>query len=480
MRERHPLAGAALALLLAGCAATAPPAPGAGPLAPEALPALQPSRSASVQPTLAIERWWTVFGDPALDRLIDDALRHNHDLAIAAARLREARERLAETRGAQRPALDLQASSGRSRLGADSAAPGTPLTGARHAVSLVGRHELDLWGRLAAGSEAANQRLLAQQWARASVEWSLTAQLAEAHFTLRSVQRQIALSEALRTSRATTVALRRREFAAGSANEFDLRRAEAELAGTEATLASLQRQRAALEGTLALLGGRPLAEIVDQEIAREALDPSSSFSAVLPQGDAATRLLQRPDVRQAEAELAAARADIAAARGATLPSVVLSGSIGSDVRTLSDLFSGPGFVWSLALSATQSVFDGGRASARVQQADARAEAALASYRQVVLAAVLELREAYAGLDLTQQAQRAERERVAALDRARRMAQIGYASGALGYLDLLDAERNHFQAQLAEVDAQRDRLLGQVAVFKALGGGHSDIQRGEPG
>ncbi len=165
---------------------------------------------------------------------------------------------------------------------------------------------------------------------------------------------------------------------------------------------------------------------------------------------------------------------MAAARAATLPSLALSGSVGSDVRSLSSLFDGPGMVWSLALSATHHLFDGGQGRARVAQADARADAAQAAYRQAVLGAVLELREAYAALDLSQQALQAEQARTAALAQARRLAALGYASGAFGYLDLLDAERNHFQAQLDEVDACRDRLLGQVAAFKALGGGHRGL------
>ncbi|WP_127996253.1 efflux transporter outer membrane subunit [Piscinibacter defluvii] len=463
-----------LAAVLAGCA-TAPPAPTERRLVAAAeLPVLAPAAHARLEAGLAIERWWTLFGDPALDRLIEQALRDSHDLAAAAARVREAQARLDELRGARRPALDLQASHGRARQSAEGTPAGAPRVGGSHRVALVARHEIDLWGRLAAASDAAGAQLRAQQWARASVEWGLSAQLAEVHFGLRALQRQLEIAEAVRAGRATTLALRRREQAAGIANEFDLRRAEAELAGTEATLAALRRQRAALEATLALLAGRPLAQVVDREAPHEALDPGAPFQARLPQGDAAELLLRRPDLRQAEAQLAAAQADVDAARAATLPTLALSGSVGSDVRSLSNLFDGPGMVWSLALSATHHLFDGGQGRSRVAQADARADAALAGYRQAVLAAVLELREAYATLDLSQQALQAEQARTAALARSRRLAGLGYASGAFGYLDLLDAERHHFQAQLDEVDAYRDRLLGQVAAFKALGGGHRGL------
>lgn len=461
-----------VAASLAACASLPPATPERPRIAAAELPALAPSANATLEAGLAIERWWTLFGDAALDRLVEQALHDNHDLAGAAARVREARARLDELRGTQRPSLDLQAGSGRARQSGDGALPGLPLTSSSHTVSLVGRHEIDLWGRLASAGDAGRAQLLAQQWARAGIEWGLSAQLAEAHFRLRAVQRQLEIGEAVRSGRATTLALRRREQAAGIATEFDLRRAESELAGAEATLSTLQRQRAGLEATLALLAGRPLALIADRERAREPLDPAAPFQARLPQGDAAGLLLRRPDLRQAEAQLAAAQADVATARATTLPVLALTGSVGSDVRSLSNLFDGPGRVWSLALSATQHLFDGGQGRARVAQADARADAALAAYRQAVLGAVLELREAYAALELGQQALQARQARAAALARARQLAALGYASGAFGYLELLDAERNHFQAQLDEVDACRDRLLGQVAAFKALGGGHT--------
>jgi outer membrane protein TolC len=176
--------------------------------------------------------------------------------------VREARARLDQARGAQ-AAAPRPAGAERSRPPIRRRPPGQRLPdrlepfGSRSSP----RYEIDLWGRLASASDAARQRLLAEQWARASIAWSLTAQLAEAHFTLRAVQRQVEISEAVRASRAATLSLRRREQSAGIGNEFDLRRAEAELAATDATLVTLARQRVDLEATLALLAGRPLAEI---------------------------------------------------------------------------------------------------------------------------------------------------------------------------------------------------------------------------
>jgi len=482
-----------LATTLVGCAvAVREPAPGraAAEAAAEldrevfgvALPAAPREAAVTVVPALAIDRWWLHFDDPALNSLIEGALARNADLGIAAARLREARALLDEARSAQSPSLDLQASSGRARASADSLGGASGVsghTGSAHKVALAAQYEIDLWGRLAAGTDAARARLASQAWAHAAIEWSLSAQLAEVHFSLRTVQRQLEIAEAVRVGREQTVALRRTGHTAGVGSEFELRRAEAELAAAETTLAGLLRQRLALESALALLAGTPLAQLTTAPAATVALDPSATFEARLPQGDMATLLVRRPDLRQAEAQLTATRADVGAARAATLPALRLSGSVGSDVRELSNLFNGPGFAWALAASAAQSIFDGGRAGARVEQAQARADAALLAYRQRVATALTEVRETYAAFDTAERALAAERRRVAALGQALRLARLGHEAGALPQIEALDAERSHFQAQLAEVDAYRDRLLGQVAAFKALGGGHA-ADRKTPG
>lgn len=465
----RPVPLAVLCLALAGCSALAPATPRPRDALPPASALPQPAAGSGLRAddTLAIDRWWLHFDDAGLERLLDDAMLHNTDLAAAAARVRAARAQLDEREGARGPALQLEVDHQRARQ-ANGTRSGA--TGSRHAAQIAGRYELDLWGRLAAGSESAKQSLLAQQWAQAALQWSLSAQVADTWFALRGVERQRQISLAMRASREETLRLRRLEQSAGAGSEFDLRRAEAELASTDATLTDLQRQRQALQSALALLAGVPAESISALAISAPPLDTRADLRAVLPRGAAAELLQRRPDMRRAEAELAAAEANIHAARAATLPSLHLGGAAGSDARRLSQLFDGPGFVWSLALSATQILFDGGQARARVRGGEAQADELLARYRGAVAAAVVDLRDAYAALDFSEQAQQAERQRVAALQRARSLAQLGVRQGALSTLDLLDAERQLFQAQLAEVDAARDRLQSQVAAFKAVGGG----------
>ena len=464
----------AVALALGGCAGV----PNVLKLRPTSsmtsVPQIAPSASAAVKPGLSIDRWWTYFSDPNLDRLMDEALAHNEDLESAIARVREAQASLDIARAGQMPTLDLSVDTGksqRSTVGATPLPPNVDRRSASNTLSLNAGYELDLWGRLASTTAAARHQLLSTEWARSVVEWSLTARVAEAYFEMAAVDRQIAISQAVRASRATTLKLRQREHAAGAGNEFDLRRAEAEVTATDSSIASLSKQRVSLERVLTALLGRTPTEIASATLTVRALDESRPLEAILPQGAMADLLVRRPDVKQAEEQLAAANANIEVARAATLPSVRLSGVIGSDAKSVGNLFSGPATIWSITASASQSIFDGGRLRARVREEHARGEQTLATYRRSVSGAVLDVREAYATLDVAHQAFEAERDRVASLARARELAKLGFDNGALPYLELLDAERTWYQAQLNQVTAYRDRLTAQVAAFKALGGGY---------
>jgi multidrug efflux system outer membrane protein len=463
---------AVLVLALAGCTPLVQMKPDAS-LA--TIPEISASQSARVEQDLAIDRWWKHFGDASLGRLMDEALARNADLESALGRVREAQASLDAVRAAQMPTLDANARSSRDQRSNVSAMPIPPGVGRQtssHKLSFDAGYEADLWGRLSSSTKAARQQLLATEWARAAVEWGVTASVAETYFQLAAIDRQIAISEAMRAGRARNVELRNRENAAGVGTEFDLRRAEAELTSTQATLAGLQRQRSSLERTLALLTGRTPQQIASLPLERQALDEGRAFTPVLPQGAAAQLLVRRPDIRQAEAQLAAANASIEAARAATFPALRLSGSVGSDARSMSDLFTGPAAIWSVAASLSQPIFDGGRLKAQVRQEEARGQRALAEYRKAVTTAVADVRDAYLALELERQAWASQKARAAALERAMSLARLGYDEGALGFLDYLDAERNWYQAQLDQVSAYRDGLIGQVAAFKALGGGHT--------
>src|SRR5262245_32812837 len=166
---------------------------------------LAPSTSAAVRADLSIDRWWTLFGDPMLDRLVEEALARNADLEKAVARVREAQATLDEVRATQSPTLDLNYSSQRSKLSEVSVTPIPPggyRTLSRHRATLDAAYDLDLWGRLSSSTSAARSQLLATEWARAAVEWSLSGQVAQTYFELGAVDRQIKITREVRSVRA--------------------------------------------------------------------------------------------------------------------------------------------------------------------------------------------------------------------------------------------------------------------------------------
>ena len=250
----------------------------------------------------------------------------------------------------------------------------------------------------------------------------------------------------------------------------------ADLAATDSTIASLHRLRLALLMRRALLAGEGDADLVaapptgmDDSLARLA-------SAPLPRGALEHTLQRRPDVQEALASLAGRDAAWLATRRARWPQVFLSGDLGSDAARVSGLFSAGGMFWSLAQGLAFSLFDSGAADARTGQAQARQEAAQARYEHTMVRALLEVREAYAAMDVNRSVRDAQQRRVAALDKAVDMARTGYDAGALAQIDLLDAQRQRLIARMALVDSQRDLVVGQVAAFKALGAGHDGIGR----
>ncbi|MFO1253301.1 MAG: TolC family protein [Inhella sp.] len=441
----------ALAALL-GCAQVSGPSP--SPLEP----------SASQNTTLELPNWWARFGDALLSQRIEQALRSNGDLQRAAARLREAQAQWSEAQGARLPSLVLGLEGERAHPSAASnGAPQGP-TLSQQRAGLVTRFDLDLWGQLRATDQAAGHRLQAEQWARLALAWSLSTQVAELHLSLAALQRQIEISSAVIEGRRGQLAMRDREHAAGASSEFEQRRAQAELAGAESQHHQLLRQQLAAARALALLLG-----VDDFNPATPPLQGEASLPR-LPQGELRELLARRPDVRQAEQQLAASQADLRAARAGSLPALQFSGRLGSDARELGQLFKGPGMAWSLLGSLTQSLFDGGRSAARVSQADARRDGQRALYTQALQRAAAEAHEAIEALVVEQQQLEASQRRSTATARAWQLAQRGRALGAISPLDALDSERQHFQAQLDEVEALRKRRVGELGVIKALAQG----------
>ncbi|WP_315761789.1 efflux transporter outer membrane subunit [Sphingomonas sp. Y38-1Y] len=442
-----------LGLLVAGCTAPDP----------------QPPQSASVMPPLAWRTglpvggeidaaWWNGFGDPVLTRLVETARANNVDVAIAAARVQEARanERLA--RAQLFPTLDGGAGLTRARA-VNALGQPSETTGAQPIFQAA--YELDLFGRIGNQVEAARQSTLATEAARDTTLLSVAAATASGYVTLRALDARRRVVEATIASRAEALRIARSRAEVGYTSQLELRQAEAEYRATAQILPqvdlAIRRQENALS---LLLGESPRA--IERGVALDQLR-----SPPVPAGLPSDLLRRRPDIAQAEFTLAASDASLRAARAQFLPTLRLTGSAG---LTLSTALADPVTIWSLGASVLAPIFQGGRLDAQMDGAAARRDQAAFGYRRTALTAFREVEDSLAAIDrLASQARELEAQRVAVAE-ALRHASNRYRAGYASYLEQLDAQRALLNVELTLVQTEADRLTALVALYQAMGGG----------
>ena len=417
-------------------------------------------------------RWWRIYGDPQLDRLVDEGLGRNANLVSAVARVDEARGLAGEADSFFYPRVDAGVFASRQQISTRTANqfPGVKREYTNTRAALAVSYELDLFGRLRANSAAAKAELESSEAARDAVRLAVAAQVAKSYFALRSLDEQVDLTRRAVDLRNEALALQRRRYSGGVISEFELRQLEAETAAVRAQLPPLERDREREEAALAVLLGRTPKEVFSGSVGIRQTRDEAPEAAVLPSGMPSELLLRRPDLVEAERSLAAANARVAVARAEMFPSISLTGFLGSESAAFSSLFAGgPAATWQLAAGLTQPIFAGGRLAARKDAASARERAALAQYEQAIRAAFGEIRSALAAQTRSRESFEAESMRAAALNETLRLARLRYSSGVASQLDVLDAERGLLAAQVARIEALRAHRAAVADLFRALGG-----------
>ncbi len=456
------LAPLAIALALAGCTVGPDYVRPAAPLPEKFVEAAD----AVVAPVN--REWWKLFNDASLNDLVERALQANADVQQAAARVEEADAFLREAGSALFPEIDLAGNATRSRSSANTV-PALPADMLRHndfKATLGTSFEIDFWGKLRRGTEAARDLALASHYGRDTVELTLVGLLTQSYLSLRALDAQLAVSRDTLITRDKSLAISRHRFAAGLASELDVRQAESARAAIVAQIADLVQQRAVAQHQLALLTGTPGLTLPAGDFSRLPMPPTP------PAGLPSALLDARPDVRQAEAQLAAANARIGVAKAALFPTISLTASLGAESTELANLFRSGSNLWSGGLGLVLPVFDAGRQSARVDQATAQQKQALAGYSKAVQTAFKEVDDALAGLHQAGEKERAVDVQAKAAARVLALAEARYQAGYSPYLELLDAQRSANDASLTLIRARQARLSAAVDLFKALGGGWS--------
>jgi multidrug efflux system outer membrane protein len=453
-----------VALLLAGCAVgpdyTRPDVP-----VPPEFRGQSPDVPAS-EKSLGDLAWWEVFRDDALQELLRTAFEANYDLRIATARVLDARAQVTFFRSFQFPDVTGNASAAYVRVFGERAP-----NQARSSFSPVGTldlsWELDLWGRLRRSTEAARGNLLATEDARRFVMTTLISDVATSYFLLRSLDLQLEISRRTLVSRQGSLRLVQLRHQGGVAALIDVRQAEVLLYTAAENIPDVERQIALTENLISLLIGRNPGTVVRGRSTTEQL---ALAPPTVPAGLPSSLLERRPDIRQAENELAAATARIGVAKADYFPRVLLTGAAGAGGVRIDGSWFGPTGLLAIAPQLTLPIFNMGRIGAGVDSAEARAQEALIRYEQTIQQAFREVADA-----LVEHAKRREFRiqqglLVDSLRDAARLADIRYRGGVTSYLEVLDTERQLFDAELALAQAQRDELLALVRLYRALGGG----------
>jgi multidrug efflux system outer membrane protein len=422
------------------------------------------------------DRWWALYGDPVLDRLVEEALAHNQDLAAAAARVDQARALLEIADSALVPSVDATFERNRERSSERPSVPlppGTPLERNNYRAQLNVAYEVDLWGRLSSASQAARADLLATEAARQTVRIALTTDVVRSYFAMLSLESQVASTQRSLELRTRAYELQQIRNRAGLIDDFTLRQLEAEVAAARSQLPALQDRLTAQELALAVLVGRSPRAIMEGSIVR-GKDSGQPTVQVVPEGLPSDLLLRRPDIVQAEQRLIAANARIGETRASLFPNIVLTGYYGSESAQLADLFTNPARIWQLGFALAQPIFQGGRLRAQVKAVEARQREALADYQKALQQAFREVRQALSTQMRAREVYDSEGTRAKALAEALRLSRIRYASGLLSQLDIIDAERNYLQAELNRADALAAQRAGVADLVKALGGGWTGL------
>jgi outer membrane protein, multidrug efflux system len=406
--------------------------------------------------------WWRGFQNPELSRLVTIALDNNHDLSAASSRIAQARA-LVQIAGANlAPSLEANADITRDKSGD---AKGSNSGSTKKSIGVALSFDADIWGKNRQSQAASTSRLQSSVHAQRAVALTLQADVATTYFQLLSASDRLALAQKNLSNTEAVLRLVKIQHQAGAVSGLEVARQQSLVASVKTTIAPLMQQRQqALDALAVLLGRYPQ----DLSVAIKPLD-----SVRLPQvaADLPSKLIERrPDILKAESELAAAHADINAARAALFPSIKLTAAGGGESASLVTLLRPANVAYTLAASLTAPIFDGGRLRGQVTLSKARKEELVHLYQQSILSALREVEDSLNAVrSLAEQA--AEQKAVVThATTALRLAELRYRNGAFDFASVLDAQRVLLAAQTAQETLTFSRYAATINLYRALGGG----------
>lgn len=412
-------------------------------------------------------RWWEQFGDPQLNGLILEAIENNKDLKVAIATVYQFVGQLQVTESGLYPQVNFNGSAFRGASSIDF----VPLPVAVKRVSndftclFNASFDLDLWGSIRSASEAALAQVFAQVEARRTVVLTLVSSVAATYIELKQFHEQLHISKDTYKSRAEAYNLALERYHGGLTSELEPKQAKAEMESADAQILRFESLIAQQENLISLLVGHA-PHAIDLGVPLDDLH----LTVDVPAGIPSQVLEQRPDIMQAEWNLVAANAEIGVARAQFFPNISLTGFYGNESASLKRLFTGPARMWIYGGSLLQPLFNGGALIGQLHVTEAQKYEAYYNYQQAVLNAFREVDDALVVHQKSQELLVVQNRRVEALVDALRLATLQYDNGQVDYLNVLDARRDLFIAQLDEAQTKGDTFLSLVNIYKSLGGG----------
>jgi NodT family efflux transporter outer membrane factor (OMF) lipoprotein len=434
---------------------------------PTAFKELEGWKVATPADTQLTTKWWELFNDHQLNSLEEQVVVSNQNIALAAARFRQAHSLVDGSRSAYYPSLSIGASEQRSAASA-TIGQGQSSPKSIYLLPVTFSWELDVWGRIGRAVEASQAGLEASAADLAAAQLSAQAELATNYFQLRSLDAQRQYLDESCDNYRKNVELINNRYQAGIAARVDLLQAETQLKSTQAQALDLGVQRAQLEHAIALLIGKPASVFALSAM------PLIAEPPVIPLSLPSELLERRPDIASAERLIASANALVGVAKAAYYPTVKLSSSIGLEASDIARWLTWPSRFWSIGPSLSESVFDGGLRRAQNQQALAVYEAAVASYRQSVLSAFRDVEDNLAALKILDDEAVIQNEAVDASEKSSQITLNQYQAGVVGYLNVITAQTAELANRKTAIAILGRRMVASVQLVKALGGGWTRV------
>ncbi len=414
--------------------------------------------------------WWGQFDDPVLNELIQIALQENKDVKIAAARVEQFMGQYGTTRAALFPQVGATASASRQR--ASQVTGPTPLekfgnvdpTFNNYEIYLNAAWEIDLWGKLRRASEAARADLLSSEEARRAVILTLVSSVAGSYVNLRDLDKQYEVAKQTAGVREESYKLFKLRFEGGVISELELMQVKSEYEEALSRIPFYEKLIAQQENALSVLLGRNPGSIPRGKSIDELVLPA------IPAGLPSDLLANRPDIRQAEQNLVAANANIGVAKAQYFPTISLTGFLGFASSDLSKLFTSSAGAWGFGVPIAAPIFTAGAISGQVKAAEAVQQQLLIRYTQAIQGAFREVDDALVDQKRSREQLEAQGLQVETLSQYARIARLRFDEGYTSYLEVLDAERSLFNAQLSYAQTQGTIFQSLVNVYKAMGGG----------